>query len=266
MTQQQELSDVAEGGPDAPPNCLSFTVRGPWAHFRRIEGNIVKQTYRIMPRTTIAGMVAAMLGITRDGYYDLFAPTESAIAIEPRGELRTINMPMNTLSTAQEHMTRVPRYGRKLKIGLPDPTAPRQQHNYEVLVDPAYRIDIWMSDTEKYSQLRELLAAGKSQYVPSLGLSEYLAEIEYHGEFSVEAGPREEPTTVDSTVPEVVDAIVPQPEVTYGIERSPAYMEADTHGRTTTGFVAHAYNLHGGSLQATDVETNRVGGRTVMFV
>lgn len=53
----------------APNRCLSFTVRGPWGHFRRVEGNIVKQTYRIIPRTTVAGLIAGMLGIERDGYW-----------------------------------------------------------------------------------------------------------------------------------------------------------------------------------------------------
>lgn len=247
-------------------HCLSFTVSGPWGHFRRVEGNIVKQTYRIIPRTTVAGLVAAMLGIGRDQYYDLFAPDESKIAVEPVTELRTINMPMNTLSTADEHMNRVPSRSRTLKIGLPDPTKLRQQHNYEVLVEPAYRIDLWLSHGETFEQVRRTLENGKSHYVPSLGLSEHLAEIEYHGEFEIEAGPDRDEIDVDSTVPEAVDSIVPRKGESYGIERSPAYMKARNGGRTTTGFTAHAYNPEAKPLRAKDVSANRVDGRTVMFV
>lgn len=246
--------------------CLSFTVSGPWGHFRRVEGNIVKQTYRIIPRTTIAGLVAAMLGIGRNQYYDLFAPRKSKIAVEPVTELRTINMPVNTLSTANEHMNRIPPRSRTLKIGLPDPTELRQQHNYEMLVDPAYRIDLWVSHAETYRSLRETLENGESHYVPSLGLSEHLAEIEYHGRFEIEDGPSHETSTVDSTVPEAVDSIVPKQGENYGIERSPAYMETVNGGRTTTGFMAHAYSPAGEPLRAKGVETNRVDGRTVMFV
>jgi len=47
-----------------------------------------------------------------------------------------------------------------------------------------------------------MLTAGKSHYVPSLGLSEHLAEIKYHGEFDVDAGPQGESVAVDSAVPE----------------------------------------------------------------
>ena len=57
--------DGGGGASHSPDRCLSFTVSGPWGHFRRVEGNIVKQTYQVIPRTTVAGLVAAMLGIDR---------------------------------------------------------------------------------------------------------------------------------------------------------------------------------------------------------
>jgi len=196
MAQQSLDGWTTDGGSQQPERCLSFTVRGPWGHFRRIEGNIVKQTYRIIPRTTVAGLLAAVLGIERDGYYELFAPDESAVAIQPVEEIRTVNMPMNTLSTASGNLQSLNGRG-KLSVKLPDPTTLRQQHNYEVLVDPAYRIDIALADDKRYTELKETLAAGKSHYVPSLGLSEHLAEIEYHGEFSVEDGPGDDEVEVN---------------------------------------------------------------------
>lgn len=264
MSQQPIEASRDENSPN-PPSCLSFTVSGPWGHFRRIEGNIVKQTYRVIPRTTLAGLVAGILGIGRDQYYHLFQPDTSAIAIQPLTELRTINMPINTLSTADEHMTTVPSRGRTLRVGLPDPTKPRQQHNYEVLVDPAYRVDLWVADEQYYQQLRAALEAGESYYVPSLGLSEHLAEIEYHGEHVVEAGPSTGIVEIDSTIVEAVDSIVPTPGINYGIERSPAFMERHAGGRRTTGFATHGFSHDGEPLAAEDVSTNRVDGRTVMF-
>jgi len=77
---------------------------------------------------------------------------------------------MNTLSTASGNLQSLNGRG-KISVKLPDPTTLRQQHNYEVLVEPAYRIDISLSDDEWYTELREMLTAGKSHYVPSLGLS-----------------------------------------------------------------------------------------------
>jgi len=254
-------------GEDAgfPERCLSFTVRGPWGHFRRVEGNVVKQTYRIVPRTTVAGLLAAVLGIGRDEYYDLFAEDASAVAIQPVRELRTLNMPMNALSTSRSDLTSLNGRG-KLSVKLPDPTKLRQQHNYEVLVDPAYRIDVALRDDECYRELREALAAGKSHYVPSLGLSEHLAEIEYHGEYAVEDGPRDGVVDVDSAVPDAVDDVVPNAGTRCQVEESPAFMETDGGGRTTTSFTAYTYNPDAGPLAVRGVETSTVDGRTVVFV
>lgn len=259
-------SDGKTGQHPTPERCLSFTVRGPWGHFRRIDGNVVKQTYRIVPRTTVAGLIAGMLGIGRDEYYDYFARGDSAIAIEPTAELRTMNVPVNTFSTAAGDIKTVPKGARKLKVGLPDPTKLRQQHNYEVLVDPAYRIDCWLADSEIYDRLHETLREGKSHYVPSLGLSEYLAEVEFHGEQTVERDEFDDPVSIDSAVPDAVDDIVPEAGVNYGVERSPAFMTATDGGRTTTGFTAYGYHFEGGSLQVNGVNPAVVDGRNVLFV
>lgn len=269
-TRGEQTAESPQRDMGPPPRCLSFTVSGPWAHFRRVEGNIVKQTYRIIPRTTVAGLVAAMLGIERDGYYERFEPASSAIAIEPTARLRTLNMPMNTLSTANENLRSLNPRG-KISVKLPDPSKHRQQHNYEVLVDPAYRIDLWLADEDWYDELRTRLESGTSHYVPSLGLSEHLAEIEYHGEFEVSEGPSGDEVTVDSAVPDASDQVVPDPGVQWQMEQSPAFMTADDGGRRTTAFTTYAYNPdvdgpQDGSLIVRDVAASTVDSRTVMFV
>ena len=249
----------------SPERCLSVTVRGPWGHFRRVEGNVVKQTYRIIPRTTVAGLLAAVLGIDRDGYYDLFGPDSSRIAIEPVSALRTLNMPMNMLSTAAGDLRSINSRG-KLTVKLPDSTNLRQQHNYEVLVEPEYRIDVALSDGEKYHSLRETLAAGKSHYVPSLGLSEHLAEIDFHGEFEIRDGPTGDTVRVDSAVPNAIENVVLEADTRCQVEESPAFMDTDPGGRTTTAFASDVYNPDAEGLKIGDVEANRVDGRTVVFV
>lgn len=254
-----------DGGTPLPDRCLSVTVRGPWGHFRRIEGNIVKQTYRVIPRTTVAGLFAAVLGIGRNEYYDLFGPESSAVAIEPVAPLRTVNMPMNTLTTANEAMTSLNPRG-KISVKLPDPTKLRQQHNYEVLVDPAYRIDLWLANDERFEELATKLDAGRSHYIPSLGLSEHLAKLDYHGTFDVDPGPTDGNVAVDSAAPNSVEDVIPDPDARCQIEESPAFMAADPGGRTTTGFTSYAYNPDGDPLTIQSPDTARVDGRTVMFV
>ncbi|MFB6124916.1 MAG: type I-B CRISPR-associated protein Cas5b [Halanaeroarchaeum sp.] len=265
MPQATLEASVDEAG-YSPERVLSLTVSGPWGHFRRIEGNVVKQTYRIVPRTTVAGMLAAVLGIGRDEYYDLFAPERSAIAIEPVAELRTVNLPMNTLSTAEGDLTSLNGRG-KLSIKLPNPEKPRQQHNYEVLVDPAYRIDVALDHDGHFDALREMLSAGKSHYVPSLGLSEYLAEIDYHGVFTID-GPdtSDDPVRVDSAVPGGFADVIVEPDARVQIEESPAFMTTDGGGRTRTGSTTYAFNPDAGPLTVQGANVAHVDGRSVVFV
>lgn len=247
-----------------PERCLSFELRGPFAHFRRIEGNVVKQTYRIIPRTTAAGLVAAVLGLDRDSYYEIFGPDCSRIAIEPLRELRSIDMPQLALSTNDATMES---HGstRTVKVRLPNPEADRQQHNYEVLVDPAYRIDLWLDNDAVYTDFREYLEQSRSHYTPSLGLSEHLAAVEYLGEFTPEPASDDE-LVVDSAIPNATDSIVVEPDLQWSVERSPAFMQTNGRGRVTTGFTTYAYRQDAGKITLKDVNVSEVDDRLVMFV
>lgn len=265
---KSELSEYGERQGNQQRRCLSLTVSGPWGHFRRVDGNTIKATYRIMPRTTVAGLLAAVAGYDRDDYYDVFARGRSGIAIQPLSSLRTINLPVNSLTTSDEGMKSVNARG-KVSIRYPDPTKDRQRTNYEVLVDPAYRIDVWLEEDEAFNRLHSMLTDGKSYYTPSLGLSEYLAEITNVCTNEIEPVTSDKPISVDSAIPDS-DGIVPEPETAYNIERSPAYMtQTSEHGefssRRTTGFLTYTYSPDKEPLAVTDVEAARVGDRTVVF-
>lgn len=267
---QTELSEHEDDAADGrqPPRCLSLTVSGPWGHFRRVDGNTVKATYRVIPRTTVAGFLAAILGIERDGYYDLFGPDTSAIAIEPTSQLRTMNLPVNSLTTSKEGLKGVNTRG-KVSVYYPDPTHDRQRTNYEVLVDPEYRIDVYLDEETRYGQLRQLLERGESKYTPSLGLSEYLAEVEYLGEHEVERVPADDPTGIDSAVPDP-DRVVPEPGTPHATERSPGFMTRTDEsgafpGRRTTRYLTYAYSPSADRLQVSGVRPARIDGRAVVF-
>lgn len=250
-----------------PPRCLSFEIRGPFAHFRRIEGNTVKQTYRLIPRTTLAGMVAAVLGLPRDSYYELFGPETSAVAIEPTRRLRTMSLPQLTLTTTNNNDTiGLETHGSAstVKITIPRPEAARQQHNYEVLADPGYRVDLWIQDEPHYDMLRECLQHGRSHYTPSLGLSEHLAEVEFIGEFEPEVV-EGDTLSVVSAVPDAIDDVVVEAGVNWSVERSPAFMEAQARGRVTTGFRSYAFRTDGGPLTIRHPDAAIVDDRVVMF-
>lgn len=259
----------ADGIPD---RCLSFTVRSTWGHFKRVGRSVTKQTYRIPPRTTVAGMLAAIVGAERDSYYDVFGAETSAIAITPVSDLRTINIPTVGLGTdpGQDVTTNVGNYYSEYNLTYQDTENDRQLHAYEVLADPAYRIDVALEDEDFYTTLREHLEAGTAIYPPSLGKSEYLATIE-----NVETD--QTPTEigdggsidVDSVVPGSLSETIPQGDVTYGVERSPAIMEQAGGGRRTTRFDDYVYTQLADKAvrirEDTETSPVSVGSRTVVF-
>jgi CRISPR-associated protein Cas5h len=277
---QSGLDDYASGGP--PDRCLSVTIAGPWGHFRRVDGNTIKSTYRLPPRTTVAGLLAAVAGYSRDGYYDIFDTDRSGIAMQPvpsphhdgddegglGGVPRTMNLPGNSLTTSNEGMKSVNARG-KVSIRYPDPTEDRQRINYEMLVNPAYRVDVYLSDDDAYDRLHNQLATGRSEYIPSLGLSECLASIQFHGEFTPSTVGSEDTIAVDSAVPDP-DAVIPAPDTPHGTERSPADMTTTDRpgeftGRRTTEFLRWAYSRDGKPLQTRGIEVHNVDGRNVVF-
>lgn len=264
---------VAEDSPTVdsegvPSRVLSLTVRADWGHFRRVDRTVTKQTYRIPPRTTIAGLLAAICGVHRDGYYDVFSSDSSAIAIDPLGEHRTLTVPSLGLGTnPDETMETAGGTGQKsVKVRYPDSTDNRQIHTYEVLVDPAYRVDVAVEDEKFYRALKTHLEAGTSYYPPSMGLSEYLASVEYHGEFEPSPIESDNSVSVESVVPEIVDDVVPSTDSTHRIERMPSFMEAHDGGRRTTEFTDYAFADSGPiTVSTSEAVPVEIDNRIVLF-
>lgn len=282
VDRSRPASADADAGADAAPQirdgvpttCLVCTVRGDWGHFRRIDRTVTKQTYRLPPRTTVAGLLAAIVGVGRDQYYDVFGPDVSALGLEVLGDLRTVTHPSLGLGTnPDETFDSAGGTGQKtVKVRFPDSTTNRQIHSYEYVVNPAYRLYIAVEDAEFYSALKRHLTDGTSHYPPSLGLSELIATVETPDEpEAVEQNVTaventDETLLVDSAIPDGVETVVPREGLSHYVERLPAFMESDDSGRRTTGFVDCAFT-DDGALESTgrDLPIGEVNGRTVVF-
>jgi len=241
--------------------CLSFTVSGPFAHFRRIDATTEKPTYRVIPRTTVAGMLAAVLGEPRDSYYQTFSRSQSAMAISPACSLKTQSIPMLTLPTTSGDIKSAEGISGKTVIDPKTIAEERKRRTFEYIVDAAYRIDLVLNDDETFERLCEYLTTGKSVYTPALGKTECLASFSDVARTTVSVGGDSE--AIESTVPEA--HVVPSPGTPLRMERSPAFMEADDIGRKTTGFASYTYARGGETLTAPDAPVATVGDRVVCF-
>jgi CRISPR-associated protein Cas5h len=60
---------------------ISFDITGKFAHFRKYYANNTALSYFIPPRTTIMGMIAALLGKEKDSYYEAMASDKIRIGV-----------------------------------------------------------------------------------------------------------------------------------------------------------------------------------------
>lgn len=151
----------------------------------------------------------------------------------------------------------------------------RKRRTFEYLCNPAYRIHLVLDNERWFDRLVDRLDPRSEDtdpsthdpiirpvYTPSLGKSECLAEITDPVVTKVtDASPSEE---VDSILPE--HALVPSAEVSYQMERSPAYMEQEGHGRKTTAYVSYAYTTDGSPLPVNGISAHEIDGDIVYFL
>jgi CRISPR-associated protein Cas5h len=258
-----------------PSKCLSFTVSAPFAHFRKVETSSTRLSYGLPPRTTVSGLLAAMLGLERDSYYEVMDLTHSAVSINVTNPIRQYQMPIKHRNT-DKNVYETAGNKRTLKIQYPqhpeeiDEGKHHQRVAHTMLRDAAYRINVWLSTDELYDELKSLLENGESHYTPSLGLSECIASIEYHGEHTPDpvsvAG--DEIVAIDSAIPQSSATIPAGSDVAVTTEQVPAAMqrvETPLPSRRTTAYTAYQYQEDGEAVPATTDVAASVDGNTVIF-
>lgn len=260
-------ADISRDAQFVPDSCIGFDVAADFAHFRRVGNNSAKPSYRIPPRTTVAGLLAGILGLPRDSYYDLFAPETSAIAIVPKQLPHTYTMGITTVNTkadgAIQYLPKEKHWRSGAEMLTPESYVKydRQRDTYEMLVDPIYRVYVALADEEVHTELRDRIRESRYHYSPALGLSECIADIRAAKTHSVEATNAD---VIDSVAYD--DAtVVPRAGVSIKRERAPLYMEATDTGRRTTAFGNITYTADDDGLPVDGTGTYTVGPDEVMF-
>ena len=254
---------MADETPVTPPGskAVSFTVKGKWAHFRRIDTTTVKQSYRVIPPTTAMGLIAAMLGYERDSYYERFSKEHAAFAISIERPVEPFQLAKLELGTTENDFESGRSKGVLRNLIARKTTADdRQQRLYEYLRDPAYKITLAVDDDQTHEELVNRLSNQDYVYTPSLGRTECVAHISNWDEHDIT-----ETTTdkVDSTAP--LDVVRPTAEVS--VERTAQRFSAQKHSRQATSFVSYGFSKTGEPIQVlSGTEAYSVGDDTVLFV
>lgn len=167
-----------------PEKVLIFDIKGPMAHFRKYYTNSSSLSYLFPPRTVVVGLIAGLLGLPserhtkekEDIYYEKFDEKSCLVAISLRSEIRRIMQTVNYIRTkslsevdGSAGGTQIP-----LEILLPE-------NGYDVI----YRVYFYHVDEGIYDELKERLEKQMFVFPPYLGITEFLASIDYIDEGKV---------------------------------------------------------------------------------
>jgi CRISPR-associated protein Cas5h len=174
-----------------PEKLLIFDVKGPMAHFRKYYTNSSSLSYLFPPRTVAIGLIAGLLGLPSERYtkeqeatyYEKFDEKRCFVAVSLRSKVRRIMQTVNYIRTksisevdGSAGGTQIP-----LEILLPE-------KNSEII----YRIYFYHMDEEIYDKLKERLEGQRFIFPPYMGVTEFLASVDYIDEGRTSINPRHE--------------------------------------------------------------------------
>ena len=174
-------------------NVLVFDVYGEFGYFRVPYTTKSTLTYSFPPPPAIKGMLGAMLGLSRNEYLKVLS--DAHIGIRIKSSVKTMKMGVNIINTKGANG----KFDNTLIASRKSSPSARTQVFVEVLKRPAYRIYVKLQDA-LHAKLKRHLENHETYYSISLGVSEFLADFKYAGEF--EAVELDASTVVHSVIPE----------------------------------------------------------------
>ena len=174
-----------------------FRISGPYANFRKVYTTTSSNTLSFPPRTTILGMVGAILGYDNgDGrafHLEKLSNLEVSVVVEKK--LEKMRVPVNYIHTKD---------GGRTQIIL------------EIVKEPSYLIFIHEKNFEDWNRFIQMLKRNECVFTPYLGLSEFIAKVEFVGVFEAEK-------VID--FPCLVDSVIPQSKAEIAIEKNVLYLK-----------------------------------------
>jgi CRISPR-associated protein Cas5h len=147
-----------------------FDIEGKFAHFRKIYTNSSSLSYLVPPRTTVQGIIAAMLGYERDSYYTKL-DRDVFIAVKK-------NYPTYM-------MTHTLNYIKAVSTGELSEPKEHTQIPFEVIASKqkvSYRVYVGCDSFSDMEILINRLKSNKYVFPPTLGTAFFLADVEFVSE------------------------------------------------------------------------------------
>ena len=236
---------------------LVFDIWSDFAHFRRFETTTSPLSYPFPTGTAIAGLIAAMIGFSRDSYYTLFSRDNVEYSIKIINPIKKIVIPETIIKTDKGFYL----WDIKNEQGRRVPTP------YEFVKDPKYRIYIRFKSAslkEVYKKLKRLLENHQTVYTPYFGITEMIANFEFVGDFpAIPLSIKDDIKDLHSVARIDTIKIIPEEGKRYGRETVPLYMDSD---RKVLEYCNIIYEVNGKPIKIRSGTIYEVGDEYVSFL
>lgn len=169
-------------------NVIVFDIWGDYGHFKKFHTTASPLTFSFPPPTAVIGIVAAILGIDKESYWDTFSLDNTRVAVRIIDPVKKIRIGINVIET-------------KSAGPMLNHIKQRSQIKYEYLKDAHFRIFFSHTDKVLMERLKSMLIAHKTVYTLSLGGAQMLAGFSYIGEYVAQEIPVGEYVQVNSVLP-----------------------------------------------------------------
>lgn len=142
---------------------IIFDISGEFAHFRKFNTTTSPLTYPVPPRTTLAGMLGAIIGLDRFSFYEIFSRENAFIAVQVINPIRKTSHAFNLIDTKKSFFN----------------IFNRTQIEFELIQNAHYRIFVSVLNESIYSKLKENISLNRTYFTPYLGLSQFTAKIDF---------------------------------------------------------------------------------------
>lgn len=156
---------------------LVFDLQGDFAHFRKYYTTTSSLTFLVPPRTAVIGLVGAILGLPKERCAESFLLSECKVGIQILRSLRK--------SVLKENWRAGPARLSKQTLSINE-MQDISRTPIELVKEPHYRVFFYHSQKRLWENLLKMMYERKTVYTPCLGLSEFLAEVQFVGVYRTE--------------------------------------------------------------------------------
>ena len=148
-----------------------FDIESKYAHFRKVYTNSSSLTYSVPPRTTLEGIIAAILGYERDTYYKMLDSSSVNIAVKKNCPTYTMTHTLNYIKAVSPGELVKPKKHTQIPV--------------EILAAEAnvsYRVYVAGDSFEDLETLIRRIKHEKYVFPPTMGTAFFLADISFVAE------------------------------------------------------------------------------------